>query len=358
MKYIDNTLTSIIIRMPFNLFRSNGKKDIIKRSAWIESQINDADALLQKMPENLNEHFKGEWAIYSCAMYVAALSNIARQYPELCNFPLMEKVIDIMLSPSIRAYDTNQWGSDALKTLDKTDKSHMTYLSLLAWAMSNYKLAGGTNKYDMTLHNCCDALNRRIINSPQFNLPSYPDGTVYFPDMLVAIVALHNFSLLFGGRYAETVKTWISRARGEWVDPQTGLLPHILGSTSVRGSYTALSCYYLSLIDADFAKDQYDRMKKYLQTTLGIKEFADSSPKYMFDVDAGPIILGVSPSGTAFAVGSATFFNDKYLKTKLLTIADVFGGTTSNKNTRHYILAEYAFVGECVMLAMKTNKRK
>lgn len=51
---------------------------------------------------------------------------------------------------------------DALKTLPWLmklqsnlvlgNKGHMTYLSILAWMISNYRLAGGDNRYDALFH--------------------------------------------------------------------------------------------------------------------------------------------------------------------------------------------------------------
>ena len=73
------------------------------------------------------------------------------------------------------------------------------------------------------------------------------------------------------------------------------------------------------------------------------------------DIDAGPIILNLSPSGTAFAIGSATYFKDTVFRNKLLHTAEIAGHTVKWKNSRHYLLAELALVGEAITLAMRTN---
>ena len=140
--------------------------------------------------------------------------------------------------------------------------------------------------------------------------------------MLVAIVALANYSCQYDGKYSTTVNMWIERAKEEWIDKETGLLASFLdyedGTTQilqpVKGSYSALNCYYLSLVDPEFAKEQYDCFLKGFKQCLpitGIKEYHDDSCLFGFDIDAGPLIFGLSPSGIGFALGAATSLDDK-----------------------------------------------
>ena len=76
------------------------------------------------------------------------------------------------------------------------------------------------------------------------------------------------------------------------------------------------------------------------------------------DIDAGPIILNLSPSGTAFAIGSSSFFNDTEFRKSLLRTAEIVGHTVKWNDKRHYLLGDIALVGEAITLAMRTNFRK
>ena len=208
-------------------------------------------------------------------------------------------------------------------------------------------------------------MNHRITNSPIWNIPTYPGEMIYIPDMLVAIVALDIYNRFYKGAYQDTVDTWIRKAQTEWIDPQTGLLTSFLyenGETNllVKGSYSALNCYYLSLIDKDFAKRQYQCFKKNFKQTfpfIGIKEYHDRKCMFRFDIDAGPIIFNLSPSGTAFAIGCATTLGDNKFRKQLLVAAEIVGSTITYKGKSHYLLANYAFVGEAIILALKTTKQ-
>ena len=131
--------------------------------------------------------------------------------------------------------------------------------------------------------------------------------------------------------------------------------------TPVKGSYSALNCYYLTKIDSVLAKEQYDKLKTHFCQsfpTSGIKEYHDRACWLGKDIDAGPIILNLSPSGTAFAIGSSSFFNDTEFRKSLLRTAEIVGHTVKWNDKRHYLLGDIALVGEAITLAMRTNFRK
>ena len=344
------------------------RKEIIRRANYLTSKVaTSPQELLDEMTSGIGAQFQGEWALYSCSMTSAALANIAILYPQNkeLSIKFIGEIIDIALSPEIREYDAFRWMEDPMEGIFG-DLSHISYYSHIAWMISRYKQIGGDNKYDDVYHSLCKAMNRRIRQSPYLNLPTYPEEYIYIPDMLVAIVALHNYSCQYDGKYATTVNMWIERAKNEWIDRETGLLASILVEDAdsvaimqpIRGSYSALNCYYLSLIDPPFAKAQYECLKeKFRQDFLinGIKEYHDETCLLGFDIDAGPIILNLSPSGTAFAIGCATSLDDMAFRSQLLKTAEIAGSTVTWFGKSHYWLANLALVGEAITLAMRTS---
>ena len=332
----------------------------------MEKIVVEPRQLLREMPRGLELQFQGEWALYSCSMLSKALANISILFPETKQWSIntIDSLIHIVKSPELRRYDTMRWGEDPLDSL-AGDKSHISYLSNLAWMIGNYRKIGGGNKYNALHDSLCEAMNRRMLKSDCMNLPTYPGEDIYIPDMLVAIVALSDFADLNNGKYQNTVNRWIQRAKSEWIDCETGLLRSFLpidGDTSVKspikGSYSTLSTYYLTQIDSEFANEQYAHLKEaFLKDSwlTGFKEYSDGSGFLGMDVDAGPIIFGLSPSGTAFGIGCATYFNDMDLRKHLLKTAEIVGHTVSRNDKRHYLLANIALVGEAITLAMRTT---
>ena len=343
------------------------KNDILQRKNWLVDKIVvEPRQLLKEMPGGLGLQFQGEWALYSCSMFSKALSNISILYPETKQESIntIDSLIQIVKSPELRLYDKMRWGEDPLDSI-AGDKSHISYLSHLAWMIGNYRKIGGGDNYNALHDSLCKAMNRRILESECMNLPTYPGEDIYIPDMLVAIVALTDYAQLNNGKYQNTVNRWIQRAKSEWIDSETGLLRSFLpldGNTSVlspiKGSYSTLNTYYLTQIDSEFAKEQYSHLKEAFLKDLwltGFKEYPDGSGFLGMDVDAGPIIFGLSPSGTAFGIGCATYFNDTDLRKHLLKTAEIAGHTVSWNGKRRYLLANIALVGEAITLAMRTN---
>lgn len=344
------------------------KKGIIRRANYLTSMVcTSPQNLLDEMPSGIGEQFQGEWALYTCSMTSAALANIAILYPQNKELAIkfIGQIIDIAMSEEIREYDRLRWREDPMDGI-YGNLSHISYYSHLAWMISRYKQIGGDSKYDGQYHTLCRSMNRRIRKSPIMNLPTYPGESIYIPDMLVAIVALNNYASQYSGEYSSTVKLWIERAKKEWIDKETGLLASFLvqnGNSAeieppVKGSYSALNCYYLSLIDTEFAKEQYECLKKNFKQTfpfVGLKEYHNRTCWFGMDIDAGPIIFNLSPSGTGFVIGAATSLEDMEFRNQLLKTAEIGGSTVTWFGKSHYLLANVALVGEAIILAMRTS---
>lgn len=343
------------------------KEDILSRRDFLlEKVMTSPQQLIDEMPRLVGPQFQGEWALYSCSMLSAALVNTTLIYGEEReeNIARIDSLIKIVMSPELRAYDRERWDEDPLETLDG-DKSHVSYLSHLAWMIGGYKQIGGDGKYDDLYRRLCETMHRRLLDTPNMNLPTYPDEGVYVPNMLVAIVALSLYSQQNDGEYRATVQNWIEQAKQQWLDPETQLISSFLPdgtmgmykNAPIKGSYTALSCYYLTFVDKEFARDQYEKLKvHFLQRKLitGFKEYYDRRCWLGMDIDAGPIICNLSPTGTAFGVGSVTFFEDWDLRKSMLKTGEIAGTTWHSQGKSHYLLADMALVGEAIMLAMRT----
>lgn len=344
------------------------KKDIIRRANYLTSKVaTSPQKLMDEMPSGIGAQFQGEWAIYSCSMTCAALANIAILYPKNkeLSIKFIGEIIDIALSEEIREYDRMRWGEDPMDGI-YGNRSHISYYSHVAWMISRYKQIGGDNKYDDTYHSLCKAMNKRICESHIFNAPTYPGECIYIPDMLVAIVALSNYAHQYGGKHQSTVDKWIEKASSEWIDKETGLLTSFLEQENgkaqcvlpIKGSYSALNCYYLSLVAPEFARKQYELLKKNFRQDFlitGLKEYHNRTCLFGMDIDAGPIIFNLSPSGTGFVIGAATSLGDMEFRKRLLKTAEIGGSTVSWFGSSHYLLANIALVGEAIILAMRTS---
>ncbi len=353
------------------------RTDILERANWLcRKIIKSPQELIDEAPKMIGEEYQGEWAIYCCSMLAHALANICVIYPdkkEKCP-ELIARLIDIVNTPEIRKYDTMQWKEDAMETLDG-DKSHMTYLSILAWMITNYKFVSDDDRYDDLLHRIVDTLVRRMkAEKYDLNLLSFPRKPIWLPDNLVSLVALRNYGQLFGGKYQDVVEAWLHNAKTKWIHKKTGLLAGMLPGASfrqnsfvVRGSCTALNCSYLTMVDEKFAREQHELMVKYMtktekflgKTLFGVKEYLTKSPNFEMKAgDAGLIVKGLSAGGTAFALGSATYLEDWKTRYEFLRTAELVSGTVKEKGMRHYKMSEMFLVGKATALAMRTSVKR
>ncbi len=341
------------------------KNELIRRANWLckEVIVNDPEELIDKMPKSIGRQFQGQWAIYACSMTACALCNLIRLYPELQDKYLGEvtKLIELTNTPTIRYYDTVWWREDAMESLDR-DTSHMTYISILSWMIGNYCLAGGDSRYNTLHKRLCDTLNRRMLASHDLNLPSFPNGVIFLPDMMFSGLALKDYDSIHGVTYQSTISKWIDILKTRYIEPKTELLASTifrnLSLGRVSGAYSGLNTTGLSLIDKQFGAEQMRKLKEKLIITFGknvaVKEYLTKAPMFTFDIDAGPVVYGVSPSGTAFAIGAATYLGEWELREKLLNTAKLAGGNARFGKYQHYRLADIMLTGEAITLAMRT----
>ena len=362
---VAKTIWVTIMTKDIGTFESEWTDILNRRNYLLKKVITTPQGLIDSMPSAVGSHFQGEWAIYSTSMLSAALVNIAKLYPETREETIgkIDSLIQITLSSELRQYDATSFGEDPLDSLDG-NKSHISYISLLAWIISGYKTVGGDNKYDALFDKLCEAMARRIDNSPILNLQTFPGTYVYVPDMLVAIVALANYAHLNGGKYQPVVDKWLWNMKANHMDSDTGLIKSLvpdgetwIGEQPVLGSYSALSVYYLTFVDSDFAREQYELLKKAFlkkRPFTGFRELVKGTKGPILLMDSGPVIFGLSPTGTAFGIGGATYFQDQKLRKRFLKTGELAGFTVSSRHSRHYLLADYVPVGEAITLAMRT----
>lgn len=378
-----STASIWLSKLPLNLFKgSHGnievsasrrrsawneeKQDILERANWLEDKIlRTPEDVMSTAPSFVGSFYGGQWVLYSLSMYNVALANISYLYPEEKEHSLqrMQKAIAIAMSAEVKAFDADDWKEDPLDGLEGK-KGHLTYYASLAWMICQYKHAGGNDRYDSIYKDLCEAICQRMQASKDMNIVSFRNHIVFLSDMVQAVLVLENYERFYNDtRYADIARRWQTMAKQELIHKPTGLLvaeKKYRWKPRVKGSYTALTNYYLcQCLDQDFAYDQYVRMKKTFmikEPYVGIKEYQRQKQKAIsFDLNAGPMLYGLSTSGTALALGTATYFGDWEFRYELLRTAEIGAQTVKSKGSRHYRMAEFAAVGEAFVLAMRTQ---
>jgi len=184
--------------------------------------------------------------------------------------------------------------------------------------------------FSKTLNERVDLIVERMSASPVLCCESYPDECWMYCNA-VALAAVKMNDVLDKRDHSAFLKAWVDSARERLTDKKTGLLVssftyrgHALDGP--EGSTLWMTAHALQVVDADFAKSQYDGARKALYgSCLGFawaREWPESWRGPM-DVDSGPVIpvfeISAGSSGLAF-VGAAAFGDDAYYKQLAATL--------------------------------------
>lgn len=198
-------------------------------------------------------------------------------------------------------------------------------------------------------------------SAPGFVLESYPNECWTF-DHCVALDAIRLADHLDGTDHSDLIRDWIAMARQELVDPKSGLLAssfttrrHIMDGP--EGSTLWMVCHSLQLLDAEFAKDQYQRARRELgEITLGFG-YAHEWPRSWTggaDIDSGPIIpvFNISAGSSGMALIGASAFGDEEFLSSLAATLD-FAAFPSRRDERLKYCASNQ-VGDAALLYAAT----
>ncbi|MEW6352542.1 MAG: hypothetical protein AB1646_26140 [Thermodesulfobacteriota bacterium] len=343
------------------LLHNRESEDLLARRAYLVDKLRDGAFHPSRMPGYLDAQFKGEWALGTCSMTAAALTNLAFQFPETrpSSVPLLRDLVNLALCPGLRGFDHSRWGEDPITSLEGP-KGHIGYLGHLNMLLAAHRIAGGTDEFD-TLHRRINlALARRVEEARFPYIETYP-GEIYTSDNVVVAASLRLFDQVSRSDHGALCRRWLAYTREYLLDPRTGLvvfgvdaLGRPLGPS--RGSGVGWNSFYLPFVDREFADEQYRLAVRHLAESLpiamkGLREFPEGVSGTA-DVDSGPVVLGLSTSGTGFIIAGARHAEDLEMLNGMLLTAEAVGSTIQTKGRRRYLLAP--LVGEAIMLAMKT----
>ena len=147
-------------------------------------------------------------------------------------------------------------------------------------------------------------------------------------------------------------------ARDRLVEPRTGMLvseytwrgEHLDGP---EGSSIFLVAHCLQLVDATFARDQYERAREQLGVELLGFAYAREWPASLVgpaDIDSGPVIpvAGASAGASGMALVGAAAFDDDEMTAGLLTSLDFAAFPIEEEGALRYAAGNE--VGDAVIL--------
>lgn len=334
------------------------RTDLLARRAYLVHRVTAPQFGPRDVPAALGPQFQGEWALVSLSMTALALGGLSQRFPESAgSLPQeLDQIAARALSPELHAFDTNRWGAPALSTLG-TDAGHVGYLGHLALLLAVRELCVAGGPHRALLGQLSAALARKVRGGSCGLAETYP-GETYFPDNAVALAAL-SLAAHAGVAAAGTASELLHTLHARYADAN-GLMPFRLGPgcTPVapeRSSGAAWNLMFLGLVEEAYVRRAYPTLRdRFLHRPLpglsGLREWPHGDERGG-DIDSGPLVLGLSPAGTGFALASAVRHHDVQTMQRLLDTAELAGSSIELAGRRRYLLAP--LVGDAILLAAR-----
>ncbi len=324
---------------------------------WVRGGIHDSDF------HTGSALFNAEWTFGSYFMAGMGLTQLVLRNPSMRGryLPIIEACIDKLTHPSMRQFDASAWKGDALKTLG-SDQGHAAYLGNFNMLLGLYRQIRIDNKKVNRLNRRISrALVRRLDESPIGMLETYP-GQAYPVDNASVVGSIALFDRAEGTDHSQLIASWVAAVRRRYIDRDSGMLYQAVDPNSgaprdkPRASGTALAAYYLSFAHRTLSSELYSSMKEACATSfLGfglIKEYPPNTPGGRGDIDSGPVVAGISFSGTGFAMAAARVHGDGELFRSLLSTAYLVGTPFEEGGVLNFVAG--GPLGNAIMLAMIT----
>lgn len=337
------------------------RADLLARRRYLVATVGAPDFGPDDLSASLSPLIRGEWAVGSLSMTACALTSLALRYPETRAeaSEVLARLAETLQRPELRRFDTDEWGEDALAGLSGR-KGHLGYLGHLAIVLGAYRVAGGDGRFDDRHRAVVDGLARRLERRPL--IETYP-GQTWTADNVVAYAAIALFDRVHGTDHGALFRRFEAHARRHLLDPDTGTIVFRAdrggrGFGRSRGSGVGWNGFYLPFFAPELAAEQYERAKAAFLVRLpfgaaALREWPPGLDR-PGDVDSGPLVMGLSPSGTAFFLAGARQARDDDVFAALLRTAGLVGFAQDDPAGRHDALAPV--VGDAIVLAMRTAR--
>jgi hypothetical protein len=290
--------------------------------------------------------FDGEWRFMSYAGAAYAGAQVAVEYPRHLDDStlVLTTAVHKALEPAGYSHDTDAWKEDALTSLASEVNGHAAVLGYLCTALALEHRVLPVAEHFALETSIRHALARRVKASPTGLVESYPHET-YPPDnasIFACLMLGDDESKAVGGALEDSLLV-------RHTSKTTGLLyQHVDATTGApldngRASGTAYAAYFLSIGGSTLAGEYLRVLSRQSTSVLGfggIREYVGNAGMGdgIGDVDSGPLLFGMTTSGSAFALGAAKAYGDGALFKRLYASAHMFGMPVDNSSRRNSVV--------------------
>ncbi len=275
---------------------------------------------------NLYDVPSTEWPMFGSVYYLWATEalqkaweqdpSLSREAPAVYARETIDAAVDLILDPVHHTWVRTHWGDDYLH------RQNVFFRSMLIAACTSHQNLIGDGAHLELLRDQVVTLAAALDGSPHGVLEDYP-GECYPIDVLAAIACIRRADPLLGTDHSAFVSRALRAFSGENLDA-CGLPPYLMDVNTAehlgpsRGVGNSYVLIFAPELWPEVASEWYERyVRHFWQKTWwaeGWREYPRIiDPKFdgymdgrfIYDVDAGPIIAGFSPAANAFGLAAA-----------------------------------------------------
>jgi hypothetical protein len=301
--------------------------------------------------------FDAEWRFITYVSTAYAAAQVAAEHESEGTDArlILRTSVERALSPDARVYDTNAWGEDAIATLDSNESAHGGLIGYLCLALALEGRIAPVAEHVVLENRLRATIANRLKLAKSGLINTYP-SEAYPADNAPGAACL-----TFGSKDDLAVaRAFESRLAADYVDDASGLLVQRVSGTGVdvhgqgRASGSAFAAYFLGFSGAPIALDLHRALQRQTTNILGFAGVQEYRGKGRSDVDSGALIFGMSPSATAFTLGSARAQGDRQTFRAIYASNQLFGMPVDNANSRNTVVG--GPVADAIIAAMVTAR--
>ncbi len=309
-----------------------------------------------------HSRFDGQSSIAVYQMTILGLGQIALAHPELraAYLPAMRSAAARLVDPRTLGYAAKVYGHNGLSTM-APGEGH-AYLGYVNLALGMLRAVDPHTKYATLNDRLSKAFAERLAASPTGLIETYP-GETWPPDVAAVAGSVGLNAQVTGVDRSALLSKWAARYAKCAIDKSGYLVQRVRSGScrpidAPRGSGTAVAAYFIGFANRALSQRLEGALAGVGRRALlgfgGLREYAPGHSG-RGDVNAGPILLGVSVGATGFGIGAARMNGDRDLFRQLYRTADLFGAPESGRTGKSFVTG--GALGNALLLAMLTARR-
>jgi hypothetical protein len=338
--------------------------------AWFDGDLATQDALARTVIANTLEHkgtlfyksgysrFDGQSAVATYQMTLLGLGQILLEHPEKkeAYLPAMRAAAERLASVDVLRYAEHVYGHHGVTHMG-AGEGH-AYLGYVNLGLGMLRMFDPQHPLSAVHDRITEQLAARLDASPHGLIETYP-GETWPPDVAAVAGSIGLHAHATGKSWRGMLDRWADRFAACSIHA-SGMLVQRLATGSCRavdaprGSGTAVAAYFIAFAHAALAERLYGALQRRSFVGFGgVREYPEGQSG-AGDVNAGPIVFGLSVGASGFALGASRVHGDREGFVSLYRSTHLLGVPTTGKSGSAF--AAGGALGNALLLAMLTAR--